>query len=156
MIKNRTYTIGLGSVALTAIAMAVAFPAKSPVRLIQAASNADQTTANTNNQQPQTSVKVNGEPVQLDDQGNAKVQTPNGGTVDVSAKNRPVTSAPKSDSANQNINYHVESVSGGTGQNSSTTSTSINISGNSSTSATNSSRTTVSGDGTDTIEVHSN
>jgi|GEM_PF-2685518 len=157
MNKNRTYKIGLGGIALTAIAIAATSPAKSPARLIQTSSSADQSTTRKSDQQPVPSVTVNGEPVKLDAQGQAKIKTPNGGTVNVTSKSAAAT-APSSgsDSANQNINFHVESTSGGTDQNSSITSTSIQVSGDSASSSSSTSSTTVTGDGTGTIDVQSN
>lgn len=158
MNKNRTYTIGLGGIALAAIAVAAVSPAKSPARLIQTSSSTDQSNTKKSDQQPNTSVTVNGEPIQLDEQGQAKVNTPNGGTVNVSSKSEPSTSASGTGTRifNQSIDSHVKSNSSGTAQNSSITSTNIDISGDSATSTSHSSSTTVTGDGSGTISVQSN
>lgn len=162
---NRTYTykrllpvagLGLGGIALAAIAAASASPANVPARLIMTSQSAGQSSAGANDTTPAANVTVNGAPVKLDAHGQAKVNTPSGGTVHVSTNKSASGAAPGSASTHQNLNYHIETSSGGTDVNSSTNTTSIQVFGNSSSTSSNSSSTIVTGDGQSNINVQSN
>ncbi len=139
-----------------AFAAATYAPTKPPTHLNLAKSASSASLNGNNSETTKPSVTVNGSTVPLDDNGQAHITTPSGATVQIDGKapnvSATISSGKTANSVNDSVHYSVDSVNGGNGHSSSTTS--VQVFGNTYSSTSNFSHTEITSNGTGQIQYN--